>query len=220
MLCRVDRPCQLDRALDRWQPRGCGWIDSSGDFGLVMTDTGRDSWSWRLRSCHALMHKPSFVFVSGCEGWHEEGGASEAISEAISSGFSSKEVCNWVLMCRRPHRVSCIPTIPNSGRTFGFISLFELSVILASCWQGPLKRDFLYWKKRWLSILTFFFFFLKEATVRKNRKAFCIRLFSVKNISGHIWVKSLACNVRKPQPFKQKRFKRGRVHPLTSLRVT
>ena len=135
-----------------------------------MIYTREDSWSWRLRSCHALMHKPSFVFVSGCEGWHEEGGASEAISEAISSGFSSKEVCNWVLMCRRPHRVSCIPTIPNSGRTFGFISLFELSVILASCWQGPLKRDFLYWKKRWLSISPCCYF-----AICKSRMAFLLK---------------------------------------------
>ena len=49
-----------------------------------------------------------------------------------------------------------------------------------------LKRaDFLYTKK-WLSISPCCF--LEEATVCKNGKAFCIRVFSVKNISGHVWV--------------------------------
>ena len=45
-----------------------------------------------------------------------------------------------------------------------------------------LKRDFLYSKKRWLSISPCCF--IEEAAVRKNGKAFCIRLFSVKKYLG------------------------------------
>ena len=51
-------------------------------------------------------------------------------------------------------------------------------VILASCWHGPLKTDFLYSEKRWLSISPCFS--LEEATICKSRKAFCFRVFSVK----------------------------------------
>ena len=74
-----------------------------------------------------------------------------------------------------------IPTVPYSGRITGFVSLFQRSVILAPCWHGPLKRDFLYSKKRWPSISRCCFL---EVTVWKNKKAFCIKVFSLKRYQG------------------------------------
>ena len=58
-------------------------------------------------------------------------------------------------------------TIFRAHKWFG--SLFLLGIILASCWHGPLNRDFLYSKNRWLSISLCWF--LEEAIVCKNGKA-------------------------------------------------
>ena len=49
-----------------------------------------------------------------------------------------------------------------------------------------MEREFLYSKKRCLSILPCCF--LEEITITKNEKVFCTRVYSVKKICGHIWV--------------------------------
>ena len=108
--------------------------------------------------------------------------------EALHHRHHYHQLCSPVCMNMRrsstftPRNVNpFIPTVPYSGR----VTTWFWSGILASCRHGPLKRGFLYSKKRWLSIChCFFFFFFFRPPFARNGRLFA----SGYSVLKYLWV--------------------------------